>query len=265
MANERITITVLNWQKWQPRSDIKRPTWFAMANDLLDHPDFVDFSPMHFHALIYIFSQASRRGKETFDIVVAHAKQRNITEKVLNETIEKLERIQCVRVEGDLAYARVRDPNADVQNPFATDRQTDITNKTDRHNKHRDRPGSDAFDFESVYEKYPRKEGKNAGMKSIRDQVGKSAEEFAKFEKAVEHYAALVKKRGTEPKFIKQWSSFVGSKRSSFPWHEYVERPPELDAPLSTGKGPPAGGFQRDTNPTDEFNAIMSEAMNDAV
>lgn len=84
------------------------------------------------------------------------------------------------------------------------------------------------FDFDSAYASYPRHEGKAAGIKSLEDQI-RSQEAFDDFSKAVFHYAALMERRQTEPKHIKQFSSFVGTKRSGFPWREYIDRPKELD------------------------------------
>lgn len=95
---ERISITIINWRKWNPRKDYRKPSWFAMSNDLLDHPDFVDFTPLEFHALVYILSQASKRNSETIDIIPLHAMQRNINEAVLSSTIKKLERNQLLAV-----------------------------------------------------------------------------------------------------------------------------------------------------------------------
>lgn len=118
---ERITITIINWNKFNPRKDVKRPTWFAMSNDLLDHPDFADFSPVEFHTLVYIFSQASKRNSPDVDLVFAHAKVRNIEPALLMTVIRKLERIHCVRVTSEVPYAH-------VQNLYATD-------TTDRHDR----------------------------------------------------------------------------------------------------------------------------------
>lgn len=71
-------------------------------------------------------------------------------------------------------------------------------------------------------------------MKSLRDQI-RNAETFNDFSKAVFHYSALMKRRGTELQYVKLWSSFVGTKRSGYPWLNYVQRPQELDQPTASG------------------------------
>lgn len=83
------------------------------------------------------------------------------------------------------------------------------------------------FDFESLFEAYPRKEGRELGMRIIRSQIA-SPEEFQDFSKAVAHYVALCAKRKTEISKIKSWSSFV-SFEGTRPWLDYVQRPKELD------------------------------------
>jgi hypothetical protein len=129
---DRINVTILNWEKYNPRKDLKRPTWFAFSNDLLDHPDFADFTPGEFHAVIYLFSQASKRNSENFDVVLAHARVRNVSDETLIGTLQKLIKIQVVQADVQNPYVSVQNPYASVQKTTATDRQTDTT---DRHDK----------------------------------------------------------------------------------------------------------------------------------
>lgn len=79
------------------------------------------------------------------------------------------------------------------------------------------------FDLESVYQKYPRKLGKAIGMKSISKQI-KTQEDFDAFAKAVENYAKACV--DLEEKYIKHFSTFVGSVKSGNPWREYIEYTP---------------------------------------
>lgn len=120
------------------------------------------------------------------------------------------------------------------------------------------------FDFESLYKAYPRHEGKGPGLKRIAKQIGGDTQRFEAFSKAVRHYAALCDRRQTPTDKIKMFSSFVGNDRDKvYPWLDYIERPKELDRP-SAAKNAPAGALQRDTNPTDEFEAIQREVFGDA-
>ena len=123
-----------------------------------------------------------------------------------------------------------------LDNPSVT-----IKDKDKEQDKDQDIDRAPKFNFDSVYQAYPRHEGKAAGIKSLEDQI-RSQEAFDEFSKAVFHYAALMERRQTEPKHVKQFSSFVGTKRSGFPWREYIERPKELDqvSAKTNGNAPPS-------------------------
>lgn len=92
--------------------------------------------------------------------------------------------------------------------------------------KEKDKEKESNFDFETVYQKYPRHEGKGPGMKRLPDLIT-TQKDFDDFKKAVENYASLVKERQTKPEHIKLWSSFVG-KADDYkppaqpPWHDYI-------------------------------------------
>lgn len=94
----RITITLTNWEKFNPRKDYKKPTWFAVSNDIIDHPDFAAFTAADFHVLLYIFCTVSKRNNPTADLVFAHAKKHGIPENTLRGTVEKLESLKILTV-----------------------------------------------------------------------------------------------------------------------------------------------------------------------
>jgi hypothetical protein len=107
---------------------------------------------------------------------------------------------------------------------LTTNKQTNNTNK--QTNMPTDDVGPADFDFESLYKKYPRKEGKDEGMKRLKER-NFDRETFDQFEKAVNGYIAKINYEAVEPRFIKHWSSFVGTLKSE-PWRDYVEwRPSE--------------------------------------
>ena len=81
------------------------------------------------------------------------------------------------------------------------------------------------FDFESLYKKYPRHEGKAEGMRRARERI-KDQEAFTLFTTAVFNYIEKCKLDQTDQKFIKHWSSFIGTKDQE-PWRDYVEWQPQ--------------------------------------
>lgn len=88
------------------------------------------------------------------------------------------------------------------------------------------------FDFEAVYAKYPRKEGKKRGMARCKAQIT-TPEKYAALVKAVENYAAGVR----ELQYAKHFSSFM------LCWEDYVDRKPVTGERVSspTWQGRPIG------------------------
>lgn len=60
-VTEVFWIEVVNWEKWNPRKDVKKPSWFRMENDLLDgNPEFDDFTSDELVTWWWMLSQCSR-------------------------------------------------------------------------------------------------------------------------------------------------------------------------------------------------------------
>ena len=74
------------------------------------------------------------------------------------------------------------------------------------------------FDFESLYQLYPRHEGKELGMKRLRSRI-KSQSDYDLFAAAVRNYKS--KTANTPPDKIKHWSSFIGADDVQ-PWRDYA-------------------------------------------
>jgi len=87
---EHIEIEIVNWRKHQ-RKDVKKPSWFAMDNRILEDSKLFDLSDGEWKALLYIFSQASQQRSEMVRINLGHAKRVcGIPEKVVKSTISRL-------------------------------------------------------------------------------------------------------------------------------------------------------------------------------
>jgi hypothetical protein len=72
------------------------------------------------------------------------------------------------------------------------------------------------FDFESLYKKYPRKEGKADGLKRCKAQI-KTPEAFAELSQAIDKYKSHVHSKGLEEKYIKHFSTFMNS------WRDWLD------------------------------------------
>lgn len=80
--------------------------------------------------------------------------------------------------------------------------------------KESDKSDEIVFDFESIYNAYPRKEGKTNGFKKLTSEI-KSVDDYNSLKEAVSNYAEQVS--GQDKKYIKLFSSFTSV------WRDYIE------------------------------------------
>jgi len=77
------------------------------------------------------------------------------------------------------------------------------------------------FDFEILYQKYPLKKGKSEGLARLKNII-KTDEEYQLFSKAIDKYIQVIHRDGTQPQYIKHFSSFVGSGKVQ-PWLDFTQ------------------------------------------
>lgn len=86
---------------------------------------------------------------------------------------------------------------------------------------------SSLLDIAQAYDLYPRKEGKKRGMDIARREI-KSGQDLSDLMLAIEKYKAHIESKKIEPRFVKQFSTFMGS------WRDWLD----ADAGLVTTSGP---------------------------
>jgi len=87
----RISLKINNWDKYNPRNDVKKPSWFRLEHEIFDGSDFVEFNSDELLAFIYILAMASRENKGgSVCLNTVHAERNRIKEKTLRSVIEKL-------------------------------------------------------------------------------------------------------------------------------------------------------------------------------
>lgn len=82
------------------------------------------------------------------------------------------------------------------------------------------------FDFESLYKKYPRKEGKSRGLKICKTQI-KTREDYEKLSQAIDNYTSHTRTRVKDSTFIKHFSTFMGE------WRDWVNYEQSFDEHLT--------------------------------
>lgn len=76
------------------------------------------------------------------------------------------------------------------------------------------------FDFEVLYQNYPRRIGKAKAFKVLQSTI-KTNEDYSQLDQAIKNYASEVARLKTEEKYIKHFSSFIGSIENQS-WREYI-------------------------------------------
>lgn len=205
-------VEILNWDRFQPRKDVKAPSWFRLSHSLFEDHEFYDFTHTEIVAWIYILSLASKKSSATVAINQQHVERvGRLKWKEFHVALEKLQFIQCILVE----YTDTsRERNVGDTHPGATLHNKTLHNKTILPDSLREPRRQ--FDFESLYKKYPRKEGKQRGVAICKSQIH-SPEDYAALSHAIDRYVAHVRAQGTEARFIKHFSTFMAH------WRDWLE------------------------------------------
>ena len=128
-----VTLTFCQWAKWNPRKDIKNPTWFAMSNRITEDDAIQTLTDREFRAFVHLFCVVSQNGKPSALVNLEKAHRlTGIEPEVFIECIEKLASLGVCTVAGlrtrksratDAPRTRsVREPSATVQDNTEQDR-----------------------------------------------------------------------------------------------------------------------------------------------
>lgn len=120
------TVQFLNWEKYNPRKDVKNPSWFRLDHDMITDSEFFSFSGEEVKAWIYLLSEASKKNRDTITINLEHAERVcRLPPATIASAIEKLVQIGALLVHAtDTSRAR----HADVTFANATN-ERDVTNE----------------------------------------------------------------------------------------------------------------------------------------
>ena len=210
---EEIHLKISNWDKHQPRKDLKSYKWFALSNDFHLDQKFHNFNSEEKLVWVYLLCEASKQAKGGDVVLVLDHWCRliGISKKIVLQVIEKIESVR-------VAYRSVQIRT----NPsrYTTLHNTTLHNKTE-HNTVTSDETKKVYDFELLYKIYPLKKGKAAGLSRL-NKIIKTQNDFDLMKLAIERYTADVQKKGTDPKYIKHFSSFIGSIDVQ-PWKDWLD------------------------------------------
>lgn len=125
---------ILNWEKYNPRKDYKKPWWFAVSNTITTDEIFSEFLDAEFKAWIHILCTASVQNTNRPKVFVKHAERvASVTRKTLVSTIEKLRVLQVIQVPESICTESVRDLYATQQyrtEQYTTEQDTPVVQST---------------------------------------------------------------------------------------------------------------------------------------
>ena len=199
---EEIQLEITNWDKHNPRKDVKHPSWFALSNRFLEDPEFFDFTPIQLKAILYIWCQASQKNSANITIRFAHAKRVcDIDSKSILLVVQALEKLGHLKSRTE----SVRGAYVDVQNPYATNRQTNRTEQTEQ--------DTVAVNFVSptpvVVDASPPDVFSNLSFKTKERLDALYPDREFVFRESVKMQIWLEANRSKSPKSVRGWSKFV--------------------------------------------------------
>ena len=217
-----VRINILNWDKFNPKRDQKTYTWLRLQNDIATDNDLYGLSAEQKWVWVVILCEASKqnRGDIEFDV----------------DWLAEIARVKKGQIESLLRFLEEKPiiskslPRAAAECRHTTPTYERTNDTYERTNIHADSPPRDrrpsVSDFETLYVKYPRKEGKAKGILACKAQI-QSLEDMAALSAAIERYAEHVKRNATEPRYIKHFSTFMSS------WRDWLDPEAGTAAPGS--------------------------------
>jgi hypothetical protein len=113
-----VMIKILKWKEYNPRTDVRKPSWFRLENRMIEDQDFDALTHEEFKAWIYVLSVASQNNSDTATIVFSRAERVcQISRSGFVGLIEKLLRLPSPPV--DVTWPS-RERDADVTPAYAT-------------------------------------------------------------------------------------------------------------------------------------------------
>lgn len=230
------TVTISNWAKYNTRKkDLKHAWWFSCSNNILEDPELEHFSNAELNVWIFLLSTSSKKQSASVTISpkLVTKMRRRFRKRDFDSALKKLQVLKIIEFDTqDTAGSRPSDGRAAAAtgHDIHTEQDTTVDSKE----------STPVFDFETPYQKYPRKEGKSAGLAECQKQI-KTREDYDLFLMAVDRTARCHRKRGTREDKILCFNNFMRDRENPnvTPWRDWAA--PEMskwDAP--TNYLPPA-------------------------
>lgn len=98
--SKAICIKINGWDKFNPRKDIKHPSWFAFSNRALEDEEFFSFTGDEFKTWIYVLSKSSQKYSPIVTLFPDHAERVcGIPVASFLEAIKKLLELKIISIQ----------------------------------------------------------------------------------------------------------------------------------------------------------------------
>lgn len=236
MSNfDGLTVEIVNWDKYNPKRDQVTYSWLRLNNNISTDPKLFGLEPDQKYAWIVILCEVSKENKPSYQVNIPFLEHlTGVSQKKLQALFEFLERKGIITTpkHDNSLHQTTPDCSAgdnSLNETTPTNERTNVTNET---YVHADSAvgGRVRLDFETVYQEYPRKDGKQEGLKICKAKI-KTPEAFEHLLSAVRRYRAHCEREGTEKQYIKHFSTFMQGDK----WKDWLE--PDAGSSTIVGAG----------------------------
>lgn len=206
--SEEIEITILNWDKHQPKSDqVRNPHWFKIKNDIVISESLCELTPSQKWGWLCLLSQASRKRSATFVVKIDFFSHHSGVSK---NDILKL--VDILTKNGTLTVNSAETPQKLRVDQNRLDK---IRKEYIAHSANGAVRNGLVLDFEEVYKSYPRKQGKQKGLRACYKFI-KSKNDYDNLVLAVSNYSQYLRQKEKDKEHTLYFSSFMSE------WEDWI-------------------------------------------
>lgn len=213
---QTIVVKVINWNKFQ--SDHGRNTyiWFRFHHAFFRHGQALKLGPDGTFLFLYFLCECADRKTDELAIYPPIAlAQLGWKHEKLMKTVRTLVKAGCIEYKASELHLEYEASHTAVPDRIEENRIEENRIETLVQSAKADRT-SVSFDFEQIYRKYPRKQGRHKGMLTCEARI-KTASQYEQLSRAVDNYAQYCKDNGTETQYVRLFSTFMTS------WTDWVD------------------------------------------
>lgn len=212
-----------NWEEFQNNklngsgNLVEKTSWFKFYTSVIFNEVWTELDDSEFRVFIFSLCQASLNRNKGFyrysDRI--HDRMSGIDKSVFHRAFKKLKSLQVIEIRAE----RGRYASAASDYPRLEEKREEEIRLEEKREILADSAVAEprrVFDFDALYKKYPRKEGKQKGLLTCKAQI-KTLEDYECLDLAIGRYVAHIAKNATEPRFIKQFSTFMTS------WRDWLD------------------------------------------